>query len=315
MIDTGLSRHEHWRSWYRLNRYAETLSEEELHSRFRDIFLNMMSLGKNGLIGPPDIGLSSSHELLEKFTHILEEYVIRYGPFPNGLNRQTLHSRPPPDFTSSLGSRACAAINANKLNYDQVLVKYGKRIHIESLREHGAIFLRRASYYAESSHNDATQDDELSLKVTPFFSQEAKDALAAHFGLNTPATGRFDFTWNHHGDYLLFCLCKEVDPRMFIDFNADACLVITDLQEFDSRIKTARVTQCDATFRKNHVVYVDPLLPQISKVDVPFYKHFRYSYQKEYRYVWQPSHGNGLLNDELVKIGPLTDISYILYAD
>ena len=40
--------------------------------------------------------------------------------------------------------------------------------------------------------------------------------------------------------------------------------------------------------RHGKAIYIDPIIPSTTNIDVPMSKHFRYEYQNEYRFVWKP---------------------------
>src|SRR6266542_4773681 len=106
---SAMPRHEAWRAMYRDRRYAGHLSQPELSRRFRDIFINLLTLRTDGKISV----LSNLDEMgrwTELFTHMLEEFKLRHGPYPAGFTRDVLHSEPFPDFVGALGDRAVAVL-------------------------------------------------------------------------------------------------------------------------------------------------------------------------------------------------------------
>jgi hypothetical protein len=64
--------------------------------------------------------------------------------------------------------------------------------------------------------------------------------------------------------------------------------------------------------RNGKVTYIDPLLPSVTMPDVPMSKHFRYTYQHEYRFVWLPTEAKGQLSYVDLELGPLKDIAELV---
>jgi hypothetical protein len=92
-------------------------------------------------------------------------------------------------------------------------------------------------------------------------------------------------------DYWLYCLSSSLLPRLFIDYDADACVVIRDRARFTRMLQKASLQKLSGTAMSYSAVeYIDPLLPRSLTVPVAFSKHFRYSYQNEHRFCWFPPH-------------------------
>jgi hypothetical protein len=107
-------------------------------------------------------GLGGAEFWLEKFTHMLEEMQLRFGPYPCGFTRDIFHSEPFPPFASDLAAKAGRAMSSKGLSGGDVLIKFGKRRHMEALYETGALRIQPASYLLKKDHNGAVRDDELS---------------------------------------------------------------------------------------------------------------------------------------------------------
>ncbi len=100
-----------------------------------------------------------------KWTHVLEEMQLRYGPYPAGFTREILHSEPFPDFASELAAKAATKLSSLGLKTGEVFIKFGKRKYMEALYEAGTLRIQPASYFLERDHAGAIRDDELSLKI------------------------------------------------------------------------------------------------------------------------------------------------------
>ena len=60
------------------------------------------------------------------------------------------------------------------------------------------------------------------------------------------------------------------------------------------------------------VVYVDPLLPRTTQIFIPLAKHFRYTYQEEYRFYWVPSQFHKKLEYIDIQIGSIREIAELI---
>ena len=275
---------------YRENRYCRHLSQKELNQRVRDLLLNMLRLTPEAKIGLPPLE-SEGKKAIEIWTHVLEEMVLRHGPYPNGFSPDILHSEPFPDLVGELGTKAAGILASKRLRSDDVFIKFGKTEHMRSLVEKGALRIQSASYYATPDHNGAIRDDELSLPLSLALSRDdiIKVVLNPQDVPNGPIEQRVDFTYNAGTDYWLYCVSSAVEPRLFVDFQADSCVIINDKVRFQRLLTLQSAAKFPNTgHRHGKAIYIDPLRPSSAIIDVPMSKHFRYEYQREYRFVWRP---------------------------
>lgn len=220
-----------WQRQYHAHRYARHLSQSELDRRIRDIFLNSVHVnptGKIDLFGPIDIAPNSisseSTSWMEKWGHMLEEMSLRHGPYPAGFKREILHSEPFPDFVSDLAKKAAKRLSSIGLKQGDVFIKFGKRKHMECLHESGALRIQPATYYAETDHNGAVRDNELKLSVSLALSREdiIKVVQNPQDVPSEVSEHRVDVEFKSPTDYWLYCVTNSVEPRLFVDFNADS---------------------------------------------------------------------------------------------
>ena len=307
----GIPRHDLWRRQYRANRYARHLSRLELNKRLRDLMLNMLTVtpgAKIGLLQMDRVGA----ELMKKWTHALEEMVCRYGPYPAGFDRDILHSEPFPDFASELAASAAARMRALGLKRGEVLIKLGKRRWMEALHASGSIRLQPGSFYSNPEHNQAVRDDEMTVPLSFMLTREQIIRLVSNPGDVPPDAGeqRLDLQFEATADFWLYCVTRSVEPRLFVDFEADACVVIRDRREFSRRLlRAARDPTGNAETREGRANYVDPLLPHSPKIFVPLSKPFGYAYQDEYRFCWLPRPPRSKVEHVDLELGSLQDIS------
>ena len=126
---------------------------------------------------------------------------------------------------------------------------------------------------------------------------------------------RVDVQFQSPADYWLYCVTGSVGaPRLFVDFDADACVIIRDTQKFREILRVASGQSLKgAIMREGHAHYVDPLLPGPAEIFfVPLCKHFRYSYQEEYRFCWLPNPPVRKLEHVDLQLGSLKEIAELI---
>jgi len=160
-----MPRHIQARRQYDRHRYARHLSQKELDSRIRDVFLNNLTLTPEAKIGLQPID-GQGLIWMEKWIHMLEEMQLRYGPFPNGFTRNILHSEPFPALVSALAQKAAEAFKKRAFEPGTVLIKYGKRAYMERLLGGGNLRVQPASYFTRKDLNGAIRDDERRLPLS-----------------------------------------------------------------------------------------------------------------------------------------------------
>jgi hypothetical protein len=295
-------------------RYARHLSQSELNQRIHDIFLNLLRVNQEAKIGIGPITKESSI-WMEKWTHVLEEMQLRHGPFPSGFTPEILHSEPFPNFASDLAERAARRLSSIGLKRGDVFIKFGKRTYMERLHESGALRIQPATYFAQTDHNGAVRDDELTLGVSVALSSDDVVKLVRNpqdVPPNAPDQ-RVDIRFQSSTDYWLYCVTNSVEPRLFVDFNADSCVIVRDRARFTRMLDEAtRLQLSGAAMQNDTAVYVDPLLPTSANILVPFMKHFRYAYQDEHRFCWLPPAPIQKLTYVDVQIGGIEEFSDLI---
>jgi hypothetical protein len=229
---------------------------------------------------------------MERATHVLEEFKLRYGPYPAGLQEAAPPPSKIPEFASELARKAARRLEELGADLGDVFVKFGKRKYMEMLHSYGALRIQPATYFAAIAHNDAIKDDELTIEASLDLSREEVIALVSN-PQEVPDLLRYrvDVKLQLESDYWLYCLSSSLAPRLFIDYDADACVVIRDRVRFTSMLQEASLQKLSGTTMSYSAVeYIDPLLPRSLTVPVAFAKHLRYSYQNEHRFCWLPPH-------------------------
>jgi hypothetical protein len=300
-----LPRHHAWRLAYRQHQYCKHLSQNELNRRIRDILLRMLTLTPDAKIGLMSIEPEGGR-WMELFTHVLEEMVIRHGPYPAGFTSEIFKFEPVLALAGDLATRAAKRLE--HLRGEAVVIKFGKPEHMEALYKRGQLRVQAASYYKRADHNGAVRDDELAVEFALHLDRNAIAQVVRNPQdvPSDPISRRLDVRFESRTDYWLYCLTNAVEPRMFVDFEAQACVVIRDTARFSDAITKAAASRVGtAQFRQGHVNYIDPMLPTSAHVDVAMSKHFRYAYQQEYRFVWIPLQPQINLEYFDLELGPL----------
>jgi hypothetical protein len=89
---------------------------------------------------------------IEKSAHMMEEMRLRHGPYPAGFTRETLQKPALPDLASELARKAAMRLASIGSNPNDVLIKFGKREHMEMLYNCGALRIQPATYFSASTY-------------------------------------------------------------------------------------------------------------------------------------------------------------------
>lgn len=315
MGDGVMARHMHWRKAYERNRFCRHLPETDLQQRIRDIVLNMMVLTPGALIGLGSPDDPEAQRWMVRWTQVLHEMQLRHGPYPNGFTDGFMQEKPIPDFVGELGRKAARVFADRKLDPDKTLIKYGKPEHLGALLSRGLARVQPASFFMSSDLNGAVGDDELNLAISLVLSREEIIGVVQNPQDVPPDAGDqvFEYSYRSESDYWLYCVTRSHEPRLFVDFDATACVVIKNRDAFAQRLQRAASLRLPATTALAGVaMYVDPHQPDTARIQVPLAKHFRYTYQKEYRFAWLPTVASPKLAYVDIEMGPLDDIAELV---
>jgi hypothetical protein len=307
-------RHIQMRRQYDRQRYARHLSQLELDRRIRDIFINLFILTPDAKLGLPPIN-ETSIGWMEKWTHVVEEMQLRHGGFPRGFSKNIFHADPFPNFASALAGKAADAFRKRALATGSVLIKYGKRVHMERLLHEGSMRIQPASYFARTDLNGAVRDDERRLPLSFALStaEIRKLVLNPQDVPGVTPDQRVDVSFQSPADYWIYCVTESIDPRLFVDFEADACVVIRDRKAFAERLQLGAGRALGRVkSQAQPIQYIDPLLPKTAKMFLPLSKHFGYSYQSEFRFCWFPAEPLSKLPSMDISIGSIEDIADLI---
>ena len=256
------------------------------------------------------------------------------GEPPTPSNRHPLVPEARPFFDGDLCRRAAGVVSARGTDHD-VLVKYGRREHMEALFREGRMYLNSATSYNESAHNQAVRDDERAIAFKGGYIR-ATDPVQFYDSAHPPPESVADrgvgfrsihelpqlrgdqcasMTIRMETDYWMFCMADVLDQRLFADFEADCCLIIRR-RPFVERVLRAATFQLRNVDRYlGRVQYVDPLgawpagIRVTRSMPIHMTKLFRYAYQREVRFAFLPRRFQERLKPRSLRIKPVSDIA------
>jgi len=288
---------------YRVRPYLANIPQGDLDKRYHAICRNVLTL-----VGPernnhPIESFLSSWYWVRKLVHIETEYERRELKLPNFV----------PPFDLELLSLKTRFIPRYP-NACDFVVRYGEMSWLPQMLTEGTVILKCATAYEDESMNEARRDDELRHHT---FSSASNVRITGPQGQPIRAIGDIRTTVELTSKYYLLCTSAECDPTLFQAFNADACLIIHDPDEFARRLEKAFApVMGDSELLHFPVQYVDPYNPGPNAPDAPgAVKSFTYAYQKEYRFIWTPSRNSPTSTELKAKLGDLRDIAELLTFD
>ena len=348
---------ETWEREYRSNRYLRFESRAALSQRYQDLLTNVTVLTDDG-----HVDLTQEKHWHELFRHVVVEMFIRgEPPVPHNLDPSVAPAILFPD--ADLCARAAEAVTRFSFP-GPYLVKYGNADNMRRLYDCGDVYLQPASSYRDPNHNQAVLDQELALVyqlvvanhgeflksdevfANPHVFDAPDHRVLPLFRAPDAARNHVACVESHGPDAWLYCLSTLLAPRLFSDFNADACVVLRR-DRFEARMCDAlRPSVGQKVFAHGPIHYTDPTgayaepfqPPEVHYAYGPsddpnqglfqpfgpngqllrpppvhFGKTFRFAYQREYRFVSYPSQPTERLETPLtLTLGPLDDIAEIL---
>jgi hypothetical protein len=309
-VSVNMQRDHLWRLMYRNERYLEHASPTDLASRARDIVCNVTTLEYNGKIGLVEV--KDGFYWMELFTHVLEEFALRKSDFPDRFMKNA--AVPTPSFPREPRSVKLLKQLGPNLSDHFYIAKLGKSKYLESDFNSGRWRISPASSYAPSdpSLNMAQRDSELELSA--YLPAQTKirvwsGTTGAFKGEIMPA-GNIKVTSQSVCDYYVSCLTKQLDLRLFDDFQADCAIIIHKPTEFATRVFAAAkkmLPTWNGGF--GDITYVDPYRPPDMAIEIFRSKDFRFWYQREVRLAWLPSKQiEGKLDHLYLELGEIADL-------
>ncbi|WP_144011896.1 hypothetical protein [Geobacter sulfurreducens] len=300
-----MERHKIWRQQYRAHRYMEYLSDSEVKLRGHDIFVNFITINMEGLISPLALDSGGQYWII-LWTHILEEYQLRGLPYDD-FKKEFSTGLKIPDPTSPKVPKAIQAIQGKSIELGSFLFKFGEETHLKDILKYGRIRIAPASFYKDPSLNSAIQDNELEFTAHVHPSKVDFKVIDQSTGKpidNITPSGNISFKTVSTTDFYVFCAAASYGPRLYLDFNADCCLVIKEPNKFaDKVVSQLKLKHPDWKGAFSQVYYLDPLNYGPKDVNMFLSKHFRYAYQNEWRIIWHPRASVSKLEPIFIEVG------------
>ena len=265
---------------------------------------------------------------MERFTHVLEEFVIR------GVDHRqpgVLEALQAPKPNSPKVRRALQAL-AGRSWPNPVLVKFGERKHMASLFLEGKGRISLARTYKDPSLGRARADDESQITVYVHPADAHRLMAIEHdpsggsrgVSVDVPYLGSVKVGLRANSDFYVYCMAESCDVRMFDDFttptsDVDTCVVVTRPSEFKARLLEAIAAGAPGwSPLDGPVVYVDPFFSRVHQLAPQLCKHFRFEYQREYRLLWlspEPDDAGRPAPPDHVyfDLGPLTNCAKLIW--
>ncbi|MDR3528103.1 MAG: hypothetical protein P4L57_12575 [Rhizomicrobium sp.] len=283
-----------WGLEYAVYRYLERVPEEALRARYASIVRNIRSYTNPERDRIPIRSYQSSWYWHRKEYQTRLEFAYRKLP-------------PPKRPLASEAFRSPSAFNPRDVpNGVDVLFRYGKREHMESLALRGQLRAAPASSYEAMEHNEARRDEERRKRS---FMPGKHTKITTADGKPIEILG--DVTRTITGSqYHLICFSREWDEKLFDDFEADACAVIFNPKEFIRRLGRASADTFPGWyFHHDPVSYFDPYeMGRDEYFDASMSKDFSFAYQNEYRVIWSRRSARPVEGFQLAEIGNAQDI-------
>lgn len=307
-----LSREDAWVLGYRIRPYLRGASRTQLCDRLKDVLRNLYTITPDGKVGPTQLkGIPWTWP--QRLWDLRHEYSFRGVRFEHDISFEDL----------PFHREALAAIRRNPALGDQygvsgVFCKFGKREHLERMLREGVVRVAPASTFAATDHNSARRDDEMMLTthITPY--DYDLGLVDKHLRRIMPARRFATVQHRKHSDHYLYCVSVAFECRLFFDFDADACIIVRDQQEFVQRLKAYMSWRLPGwSIYFDMAKYVDPyfilqILPTAGN-DIFFLKSFHYMYQHEHRLVAiPPKDWREPLRPIFLKLGSLEKIAKIV---
>jgi hypothetical protein len=293
-----------WRGAYAADAYLHHLDQDDLRTRTFAIKTNSLFTDRKAL--PHELDEREWRELLE---HVRYEYERRGLAFSDSIPvAERLAAWPRLDIARNAFAKYSGPTGQ--------LYKFGEFKYLEPMLREGNIRIFPAARYDDPSFRPAQRDNELERTVI----LDGKKMQLTHTGKDgvsrrINAVGKATLTARSATNFYVWCTSTTFDPRMFDDFGADACLIIHDAGLFIQRMHDAMENALPGWPGCETLVhYYDPVRPG-DMVLSPRDKEFRYTYQREYRFLWDPpfTHRGALSLDPIdLRLGNLEDVAVLL---
>ncbi|WP_427238361.1 hypothetical protein [Bacillus altitudinis] len=308
----NLTRQEWWEREYYETPYLTFARDSYLEERFFDHFHNIVRLTAEGQIAPREDFAEPSGLIAPLFSHLKLEFSARgkglpkvRDPIRDQLGKYFVNGTPTGvrlfrDLPETIGN---------------VIVKFGKKNHLENMINKGAVRLTPADFYNNGDLIEAMQD----LETERWFHDPkfghiiSGKSIINYQGVDRQIEDGFLKYSISCPNYLLWSACKDIDRRLPDDFQADAAVIIKEPNKFINLISNkTREIWPRAKIYNGDVKYYDPCSYVDAKRRPATIKHFKFLYQREWRFCAFPSVDDMPNEPMIVELGSLGDIAELV---
>jgi hypothetical protein len=282
-----LTRQDRWTLEYYRYPYLLLETDDAIKERFVDVFTNGMTIDSGGKVTVTPM-MANDGRLSIMFGELLEETGWR------GILTDDVAANAREQIMACFEGGVPLGVRmfGDRTHVeDKWLVKHSKRKHIDEMYKYGRIRIAPASEYASGSYIKAVKDLETARRFKVPKLHDVLDGRTEVFfqGKMIPIRNGVIPVEFMMSDYYLFSTCREIDRRMPTDFKADAALIIKDRTAFVQLLRNALLhTQPAWEFLEGEAYYYDPYRDMAHDMNLEFWKHFSFAYQKEHRCVFRP---------------------------
>jgi len=314
-----------FRRQYHLDPYLADVADEEIAKRIDAIADNMFRFDANGEVRLLEgVALAAwqrkADEVLEELGNGREHFLEEHPEIPKvKVMRIVLNTAKNDGYANAIPWGRLPQPSRGQL------FKFGEAKYLRPALEQGRLRITSTGFYGNSNLNSARHDgDEGRTILRPsqtglnIILKDAADRTV--FGPAERLNKQLVVEIGGDQDFFVWCCSSIYEPRLFVDFQADACLVIHDAKEFANRLNRGLLAKIPHLpgMKGSHVRYYDPFLPDdtldemlSTPLSLFLFKDLRYAYQSEYRFLW-PAEGKRDKAFVDIEVGPLVDICELL---
>ena len=246
-----------WRQQYRVRRYLEFCTHDQLMDRYQVIMHNFFVYSPDGKVRPT----AGSSEWSEVMAHLMMEYALRAQAMPTDVKGGMFN---PKRYSIARIKTAAALFDKTACTPGTYLLKFGKLKYLRPLLEVGSLRVAPASLYDDKSLNFSVRDTELQFTQTLVGGTfrtppNGNEAAPMDQWAEMPHIGHATMTTSSETNFYIACFGASYEYGLFDDFDANACLVIKDVSRF-SKSMAERVAEALPGWRMSSkpVDYRDP---------------------------------------------------------
>jgi hypothetical protein len=295
--------------------YLSSVPDFTLSERIIHLMNNIVRLDSSGMV---QLSIKEQPDMHARLWDTYAETTLRHGSVQYGQNKEDWdRSKNAMIWSSEEVAEKTARLKSHILDESQqALFRFSNYEFMWELLHEGGVFLPSASTF-KSQENLSVRDDELQLILTRYLNKaEAAEVMKVFDGPITMKSAKAIQYTVASPDFLVLCLTDAINYRMISDWNAEAAVIIHDVEEFYQRFwnATNKLHTSKLGLERGKLRYIDPFFDNWAKTkeeDLPFCKHYKFAYQREYRFVIRNNQDLST-EDRKIFIGSLSDIATLV---